>query len=77
MAVTKKGLIRWLESNGFERQSGRASGNLYYKHASSGVKVTVPGHGRTELSKKHLGMMIRQLEAAGFEKGQLRRELRA
>ena len=36
---------------------------------------TVPAHGRRELSAKHTGMLIRELEKAGFDRDQIREEL--
>jgi hypothetical protein len=35
----------------------------------------VPAHGRRELSAKHTGMLIRELEKAGFDRDQVRAEL--
>jgi len=35
----------------------------------------VPAHGRPELSAKHTGMLIRELEMAGFDRDQIREEL--
>ena len=37
--------------------------------------ITVPAHGRLELSAKHTGMLIRELEKAGFDRDQTREEL--
>ena len=37
--------------------------------------ITVPAHGRPELSAKHTGMLIRELEKAGFDRHQIRQEL--
>jgi predicted RNA binding protein YcfA (HicA-like mRNA interferase family) len=39
-----------------------------------GCKVTVPGHGPKDLSKKHLGMVLRALESVGFDRAKVRRE---
>jgi hypothetical protein len=36
--------------------------------------VTVPGHGPKDLSKKHLGMILRLLESVGFDRASVRRE---
>ena len=41
------------------------------------VVITVPGHGRQNLSQKHIGMIVRQLEAAGFDRDTVRRDLNA
>ena len=37
-------------------------------------KLTVPGHGSKDLSKKHLGMILRSLETVGFDRAKVRRE---
>ena len=37
-------------------------------------KVTVPGHGPKDLTKKHVGMILRALESAGFDRAKVRRE---
>jgi hypothetical protein len=38
-------------------------------------RFTVPTHGRRELSAKHTGMLVRELEKAGFDRDQIREEL--
>jgi hypothetical protein len=40
------------------------------------VKVTLPGHGPQDLSKKHIGMLVRQLVQAGFSRAELHDEWR-
>ena len=40
-----------------------------------GPTITVPAHGCVELSAKHAGMVIRELEKAGFDRDQVREEL--
>jgi len=34
----------------------------------------VPGHGPKDLTKKHVGMILRALESAGFDRAKVRRE---
>jgi predicted RNA binding protein YcfA (HicA-like mRNA interferase family) len=72
-AVDRKTVERWLLGHGFElRPGGKTSHRQYVR---SGVVVTLPGHGRQALSKKHVGMILRQLERAGFPKDDVRRAL--
>jgi hypothetical protein len=40
-----------------------------------GTTITLPAHGRLELSAKHTGMLNRELEKAGFDRDQVREEL--
>ena len=47
-----------------------------FRH-ESGVVITVPGHGRQNLGQKNVGMIVRQLEAAGFDRDMVRRDLNA
>ena len=74
-ALSKKKLTGWLLSNGFVQVPVRGTSHTKYKHADSGIAVTIPMHARKELSKKHIGMIIRELERAGFDRAQVRREL--
>ncbi len=73
MQVTRRRLSRWLLDHGFVELPGRATGHRQF--AREGVKVTVPGHGPQDLTKKHLGMILRQLEVAGFDREAVKREL--
>ena len=74
--VTRKALTAWLTHHGFAELSGKASSHRRFRH-ESGVVITVPGHGRQNLSQKHVGMIVRQLEAAGFDRDMVRRDLNA
>jgi len=40
------------------------------------VTVTLPGHGPADLTKKHVGMIVRQLESAGFARTSVLADLR-
>jgi predicted RNA binding protein YcfA (HicA-like mRNA interferase family) len=71
--TTRRRLEAWLLANGFSRLKGKMTGHLQFER--DGVKITVPGHGPQDLSKKHLGLIVRALVAAGFERERLRREL--
>ena len=71
--MTRRRLEAWLLANGFQREKGKMSSHVQFERA--GAKITVPGHGPQELSKKHVGLIIRALVAAGFDREQLRRDL--
>ena len=72
--LTRRDVERWLLAHGFIEAPG---GKTSHKHFQRGaVKVTLPGHGPQELSKKHSGMLVRQLVQAGFCRAELREECR-
>lgn len=71
--VTRRQLEMWLLNHGFRRLKGGMSGHAHYE--GPGVKITVPGHGPQDLTKKHVALVIRALTAAGFDREQIRREL--
>jgi predicted RNA binding protein YcfA (HicA-like mRNA interferase family) len=73
--VDRRDMERWLVQHGFVRLPGKKTGHVFYER--DGVKITLPGHGPQDLTKKHVAMILRQLEGAGFEKEQIRRELDA
>lgn len=73
--VTRREMARWLEAHGFVEQPGKATGHQQY--VRSGVKITLPGHGPQDLTKKHVALIIRALARAGFDRRQIRRELGA
>jgi len=75
MALTKQKLVKWLLKNDFQQLPSKQTSHRRYRHKPTGVVITIPMHGRPELSKKHLGMLLRQLEEAGFNKEQTRVEL--
>jgi predicted RNA binding protein YcfA (HicA-like mRNA interferase family) len=75
--VTRKTVEGWLLGHGFIQEPGKASGHRQFAHAASGCKITLPGHGPPELSKKHVALILRALERAGFQKDVVREELRA
>ena len=65
--VTRRALAAWLIDHGFAELGGKATSHRRFRH-ESGVVITVPGHGKQNLSQKHVGMIVRQLEAAGFDR---------
>ena len=72
--ITRRQLERWLVANGFALKPGKKTSHRQYE--GHGVTVTVPGHGPTDLTKKHVGMIVRKLEAAGFDRATLLESLR-
>lgn len=74
--VTRSALVAWLSDHGFAELGGKATSHRRFRH-ESGVVITVPGHGRQNLTQKHVGMIVRQLESAGFDRDTVRRELNA
>lgn len=75
--VTRKTVEEWLLGHGFVQEPGKASGHRQFAHATTGCKITLPGHGPPELSKKHVALILRALERAGFRKDVVREELRS
>jgi predicted RNA binding protein YcfA (HicA-like mRNA interferase family) len=73
VALTKRKLIDWLLTHDFEELPRRATSHRRFR--GPGTTITVPAHGRLELSAKHTGMLIRELEKAGFDRHQIREEL--
>ena len=73
--VTRRALTTWLVDHGFTELGGKATSRRRFRH-ESGVVITVPGHGK-EPRPKHIGMIVRQLEAAGFDRDAVRRNLNA
>jgi len=57
---------RWLLANGFTLKAGKKTSHRQFQ--GHGVTVTLPGHGPPDLTKKHVGMIVRQLETAGFKR---------
>ena len=74
--VTRRALTAWLVEHGFTELSGKATSHRRFRH-ESGVVITVPGHGRQNLSQKHVGMIVRQLEDVGLDRDTVRRDLNA
>lgn len=71
--LDKRTVARWLLNNGFVELQSKASGHRHFK-AANGVKITLLAHGPTDLTKKHVGLLLRQIEHAGFDKGEVRRQ---
>ena len=64
--VTRRQMETWLMDHGFHRLKGGMSGHIQYER--QGVKITLPGHGPPDLTKKHVALIIRALNGAGFVK---------
>jgi predicted RNA binding protein YcfA (HicA-like mRNA interferase family) len=71
--VTRRRLERWLRDHGFVELTSRKTGHRHF--ALGSLKITVPGHGPQDLTKKHVALIVRQLAGAGFDKETVRREL--
>jgi len=70
--MTRMDLEKWLIRHNFtQAPAGKTSHRQFVLGA---CKVTVPGHGPKDLSKKHLGLILRSLESVGFDRATLRRE---
>ena len=63
--VTRRQMETWLLDNGFRRLKGGMSGHIQYERR--GVKITLPGHGPQDLTKKHVAIIIRALNGAGVD----------
>ena len=72
--VTRMHMERWLLAKGFVQRKGGKTSHVQF--AGHGVTITLPGHGPSDLTKKHVGMIMRQLERAGFQRDQVLAELR-
>jgi predicted RNA binding protein YcfA (HicA-like mRNA interferase family) len=47
--ITRRALTAWLLDHGFTELGGKATSHRRFRH-ESGVVITVPGHGRQNLS---------------------------
>ena len=74
--ITRRALAAWLIDHGFAELGGKATSHRRFRH-ESGIVITIPGHGKQNLSQKHVGMIMRQLELAGFDRESVRRDLNA
>ncbi len=71
--VTRREMETWLLGNGFRKLKGGMTGHVQYE--GPGVKITLPGHGPQDLTKKHVALIVRALVGAGFDRERVRREL--
>ena len=71
--VTVKAFVAWLLRNGFNELPGKKGGHRFF--GKDHVKITLPGHGPNDLTKKHVGMIMRQLEQMGYDRKVVRDEL--
>ncbi len=72
--VTRRQMERWLLDNGFVPKPGKKTSHRQFQ--GHGVTVTLPGHGPPDLTKKHVGMIMRKLEDAGFTRTAVLDELK-
>lgn len=73
MALSKKDLAAWLLREGFVARYGQTS---HVQYTRDGVTITVAHHGTDTMTKKHVGLVCRQLERVGYDRAALRREWR-
>jgi hypothetical protein len=59
----------------FSGVSNNVRAEIEVRWCRKGNKITLPGHGPQDLTKKQVTMILRHLEAAGFDKDQIRHEL--
>jgi predicted RNA binding protein YcfA (HicA-like mRNA interferase family) len=63
--MPRMALEKWLVHNNFTQvPAGKTS---HRQFVLGTCKVTVPGHGPKDLSKKHMGKILRSLESVGFD----------
>lgn len=72
--MTRRALETWLRDQGFEELPGGKTSHRQFR-GPGGVKIAVPGHGPQDLTKKHLGIIVRQLVAAGLDRETVRHAL--
>ncbi len=72
--MKRRDVEAWLLAHGFRALPDKAGGHRHFE--LNGVKVTLRAHGPQELSKKHQGMLIRQIVAAGISRDEVLAGLR-
>jgi predicted RNA binding protein YcfA (HicA-like mRNA interferase family) len=72
--VTRRAMERWLLAHGFRETRGRKSSHRQFE--GHGIKVALPGHGPQDLTKKHVGLIVRQIAGAGFDRARVLNELK-
>jgi predicted RNA binding protein YcfA (HicA-like mRNA interferase family) len=72
--VTRRQMERWLLGHGFTLKPGKRTSHRQFQ--GHGVTVTLPGHGPPDLTKKHVGMILRKLVEAGFERADVLADLK-
>jgi predicted RNA binding protein YcfA (HicA-like mRNA interferase family) len=72
--LDRRSLVRWLLTHGFSELPNGSSSHRHFA-GPGGVKITIKGHGRQDVSRAVRGNIIKQLTDAGWDREQLRREL--
>ena len=72
--VTRREMQAWLLDHGFQELPGKKTSHRQYE--GHGIKITLPGHGPQDLTKKHVALIVRQLAAAGFDRAEVLRDLK-
>ena len=70
--VDRRTIERWLLEHGFILEPGTKTSHRHFIWRST--KITLPGHGPQDMTKKHVALLLRALEAAGFDKKAVKRE---
>ena len=65
---------RWLLAHGFEELRGRKTSHRQFE--GHGIKITLPGHGPQDLTKKHVALILRQIVGAGFDRALVLNDLK-
>jgi predicted RNA binding protein YcfA (HicA-like mRNA interferase family) len=71
--VTRRDLERWLRQHGFVERPGKKTSHRQFER--QGLKITLPGRGPQDLTKKMVALVLRNLARAGFDPATVRREL--
>lgn len=69
----RKDIVGWLQRNGFTRTQAGATGHIHFTHRT-GIKVTLRGHGPSDVGDSFLGALRRQLAKAGFDQDVIKYE---
>lgn len=72
--ITRRLVERWLTDHGFEKLQVGGTGHINYSDGR--FKITLSAHGRSELTRKTVGIIVRELERAGYPKRQVLSEFR-
>lgn len=73
MGMKRRDMEKWLASKGFRELPRGSNGHSTWE--GRGLKISLSAH-EDEVSKGVVAQIVRRLEAAGFERKVLRRELR-
>jgi predicted RNA binding protein YcfA (HicA-like mRNA interferase family) len=72
--VARRVLAVWLIDHGFDELGAKGTSHQRFRH-EFGILITAPGHRKQNLSQKHDGMIVLQLEATGCDRDTVRSDL--